>query len=584
MGEFNTVTGSAHTVTNTYDPDRSGGILLTKANTRNSDQSAISSVNYIVNTLGQREERTTTDAANNSATTEWTYDALGQVTSEDQPGTTTDRAYQYDHIGNRKKSANSLTLPATDNYTSNALNQYTGITSGQLTSEPQYDFDGNMTHGPHPADPTVPALFFYDAENRLLEIRNATTGVTLQRNHYDVFSRRIASTINGVTTIYLYDAWNVIAEWSADLQSASLTKTNLWGRDLSNTMQGAGGVGGLLMTSLITNNSISNNFFPLYDGNGNVTEYIDQTGAVTVHFEYDAFGNTTNRVTNNPITNNLTYRFSSKPLDATTGLYYYGYRFYDPRIGRWLNRDPIAEKGGFNLYGFVRNNQINKIDIIGLSENCDGSWEVALNDLINWTVGDTDPAITYGSNSQQNQYLRSSDSVQKLRSYFLNKNKKAPCKEWEGVTNYAEDFKPWDSNFWSDMDNGVMQFVGSFSAEIRVISSTTTSQTISTRAGAQICEETRIRVEFSISNPTTIASLLRYVDFGTGIIVDDSWNNDDNTRDYFIPGDVSGDGFRDFGATWKQTYEWIEVFFCQNCKDIHGCCSGQYDETRPPLR
>ena len=100
----------------------------------------------------------------------------------------------------------------------------------------------------------------------------------------------------------------------------------------------------------------------------------------------------------------------------------------------------------------------------------------------------------------------------------------------------------------------------------------------------QICEETRIRVEFSISNPTTIASLLRYVDFGTGIIVDDSWNNDDNTRDYFIPGDVSGDGFRDFGATWKQTYEWIEVFFCQNCKDIHGCCSGQYDETRPPLR
>jgi hypothetical protein len=47
----------------------------------------------------------------------------------------------------------------------------------------------------------------------------------------------------------------------------------------------------------------------------------------------------------------------------------------------------------------------------------------------------------------------------------------------------------------------------------------------------QICEETRIRVEFSISNPTTIASLLRYVDFGTGIIVDD----------------------HDMGMTWGQT-------------------------------
>jgi hypothetical protein len=121
-------------------------------------------VNYIVNTLGQRTKRTTSDAAT-SVVTDWTYDALGQVETEDQPGTTTDRAFQYDHIGNRKKSANSLTLPATDNYTSNALNQYTSITSGQLTSVPQYDFDGNMTHGPHPADPTIPAIFFYDAEN-----------------------------------------------------------------------------------------------------------------------------------------------------------------------------------------------------------------------------------------------------------------------------------------------------------------------------------------------------------------------------------------------------------------------------------
>ena len=49
-----------------------------------------------------------------------------------------------------------------------------------------------------------------------------------------------------------------------------------------------------------------------------------------------------------------------------TGLYYYGYRYYDPETGRWLNRDPIEEQGGYNLYGFVANDGVNAIDVIGL--------------------------------------------------------------------------------------------------------------------------------------------------------------------------------------------------------------------------
>lgn len=49
-----------------------------------------------------------------------------------------------------------------------------------------------------------------------------------------------------------------------------------------------------------------------------------------------------------------------------TGLYYYGYRYYDAAVGRWPNRDPIAERGGLNLYGFVNNDGINVIDLLGL--------------------------------------------------------------------------------------------------------------------------------------------------------------------------------------------------------------------------
>ena len=51
---------------------------------------------------------------------------------------------------------------------------------------------------------------------------------------------------------------------------------------------------------------------------------------------------------------------------------YYGYRYYDPVTGRWPSRDPIAETGGFNLYGFGPNNPINGVDYLGrtwLSDN-----------------------------------------------------------------------------------------------------------------------------------------------------------------------------------------------------------------------
>ena len=45
---------------------------------------------------------------------------------------------------------------------------------------------------------------------------------------------------------------------------------------------------------------------------------------------------------------------------------YYGYRFYDPETGRWPSRDPIGERGGVNLYGFVGNEGVNWVDVLGL--------------------------------------------------------------------------------------------------------------------------------------------------------------------------------------------------------------------------
>jgi RHS repeat-associated protein len=101
-----------------------------------------------------------------------------------------------------------------------------------------------------------------------------------------------------------------------------------------------------------------------YDANGNVGQLINTNGTITAHYEYDPYGELVYS-TGSESTNNV-FRFSTKYLDVETDLYYYGRRFYRPGMGRWLNRDPIQERGGENLYCFVDNSPINRTDFLGL--------------------------------------------------------------------------------------------------------------------------------------------------------------------------------------------------------------------------
>lgn len=59
-------------------------------------------------------------------------------------------------------------------------------------------------------------------------------------------------------------------------------------------------------------------------------------------------------------------RWSAKYQDDETDLIYYGRRYLKTSTGSWLSRDPIAERGGINLYAFVRNDSLDRIDKLGL--------------------------------------------------------------------------------------------------------------------------------------------------------------------------------------------------------------------------
>ena len=217
----------------------------------------------------------------------------------------------------------------------------------------------------------VTRVFVWDAENRLVEVRNAAGDATIATYTYDHLSRRIRKTTisgtpqNTTDTTYHYNGWNLIAEYSG----ATLKKTYLWGMDLSGTIQGAGGVGGLLSVSDhdATTGHVTASYYPTFDGNGNVSEYLNGSGTPVAHYEYDPFGNDITPDSSSLAKNDdFSHRFSTKLLDQETGLYYYGYRYYDPLTGRWPSRDPVGEKGGMNVYGFVGNDGISDFDCLGL--------------------------------------------------------------------------------------------------------------------------------------------------------------------------------------------------------------------------
>ena len=99
-----------------------------------------------------------------------------------------------------------------------------------------------------------------------------------------------------------------------------------------------------------------------YAANGNVSEYVSQSGAVLAHYDYSPFGETLISTALHP----SPFRFSTKYHDPETGTLYYGYRHYSPRLGRWLSRDPIGENGGENVFCFLANIPIGLVEILGL--------------------------------------------------------------------------------------------------------------------------------------------------------------------------------------------------------------------------
>jgi RHS repeat-associated protein len=250
--------------------------------------------------------------------------------------------------------------------------------SGHVYAPPQaetlaYDDDGNLFSDGR-------WQYTWNGENRLIKAEELVSPPThnayVVKYAYDHQGRMIQKTFafSGQSPHkvieYTWDSFNIIAE-AVTQSGVTSTTYNIWGLDLDGTMQGAGGVGGLL--AVISplppgegQGEGSTVYLPCYDANGNITEYVSMNGAITAHREYDPFGGTVVATGNS---DTFTHWLSTKPWCVATGLSEYQYRKYSPVMGRWLSRDPMEEIGGSNLCLFNRNNSLNVIDLMGLQSD-----------------------------------------------------------------------------------------------------------------------------------------------------------------------------------------------------------------------
>ena len=95
---------------------------------------------------------------------------------------------------------------------------------------------------------------------------------------------------------------------------------------------------------------------------GSIREVTDASGELQARYDYDAYGNSV--VVEGKM--NVDFGFTGHYFHAPSGLSLTLYRAYNPALGRWISRDPIGEKGGINLYGYVENNPVNFLDPFGL--------------------------------------------------------------------------------------------------------------------------------------------------------------------------------------------------------------------------
>ncbi len=280
------------------------------------------------------------------ATYTYAYNAASEVTQYTGPEGTLNYTYYATSELNTVTGARSETYTYDLNGNRN-MTGYVTTTGNRLTSDGTfnytYDDEGNVLTQTRISDGQR-TEYEYDYRNRLTKVLVKTSGGTVlseERYRYDALDRRIS-----VWTDTVYDGDNPYADFSS---AGSLTNRYLYGPGIDE------------LFARVSASGTAQWYLP--DRLGSVRQIANANATIADTLTYDSFGQILTET--NPA-NGDRFKFTAREHSSLLGHYFYRARFYDPRVGRFTEVDPIGFcAGDQNLYRYVRNDPVQYTDPTG---------------------------------------------------------------------------------------------------------------------------------------------------------------------------------------------------------------------------
>ena len=294
----------------TYDPV---GNILSKNDLLNSDKSEVYAYNSVNQLIGF---------------------AKGSITEGvDIPNPMQQIQYVLDAVGNH---STVMENGQTTTYTANNRNAYSAV-NGSTTYTPQYDDNGNLIQDDQHS-------YTYDFENHLISVDNGNTATYT----YDALGRRIRKQTQSGVVNYYYAGNQIVEERNAD---NTVIATYLYGIGIDDILQ-------------MRRNG--QDYWYHKNHLGSVVAITDGQGSVVERYEYDPYGKLTIYAANGneqtvSATDNIFF-FTGREYDFETGLYHYRARTFHPRLGRFMQQDPLLYVDAMGLYHYVNNMPTGMVD------------------------------------------------------------------------------------------------------------------------------------------------------------------------------------------------------------------------------